>query len=233
MVNMWLSSWAGTWIGVPPGGCAAYNTYVTEPLFREIDHTADIGIEVEGASAHELFRRAGLALFSLMVNLEQVESRQERRRDVYAENWADLLHDWLSRLLSDFLQEGFIAREIMIDELSPTHLRARLVGQTLDYDRHEFELAHQFETLVIAEDVAHGKPAPDVFLQAARAVDVPPERCLALEDAPSGIQAAKAAGMRCVAIPHQYTRGLDLSGADWILSSLADVRTILDEIGTP
>ncbi len=97
----------------------------------------------------------------------------------------------------------------------------------------EIRLAHQFETLVTAEDVVHGKPAPDVFLLAARAVDVPPEQCLVLEDAPSGIQAAKAAGMRCVAIPHQYTRGLDLSGADWILASLADVRTILDEIGTP
>ena len=97
----------------------------------------------------------------------------------------------------------------------------------------EIRLQHQFETLITAEDVTHGKPAPDVFLQAARAVDVPPEQCLVLEDAPSGIQAAKAAGMRCVAIPHQYTRGLDLSGADWILSSLAAVRIVLDEIGTP
>ena len=112
---------------------------MTEPLFREIDHTADIGIELEGASAHELFRRAGLALFSLMVNLEQVASRQERRQEVYAESWEDLLHDWLSRLLSDFLQDGFIAREIVIDEISPTHVRARLVGEILDYDRHEFE----------------------------------------------------------------------------------------------
>ncbi len=97
----------------------------------------------------------------------------------------------------------------------------------------EIRLAHQFVTLVTAEDVTHGKPAPDVFLQAARAVDVRPDQCLVLEDAPNGIQAAKAVGMRCVAIPHQYTRGLDLSGADWILASLADVRTILDEIGTP
>ena len=97
----------------------------------------------------------------------------------------------------------------------------------------EIHLQHQFETLITAEDVTHGKPAPDVFLLAARAVDVPPEQCLVLEDAPSGIQAAKSAGMRCIAIPHQYTRGLDLSGADWILSSFADVRTVLDEIGTP
>ena len=97
----------------------------------------------------------------------------------------------------------------------------------------EIHLQHQFETLVTAEDVTHGKPAPDVFLLAARAVDVPPELCLVLEDAPSGIQAAKAAGMRCIAIPHQYTRGLDLSAADWILSSLAAVRIVLDEIGTP
>ena len=97
----------------------------------------------------------------------------------------------------------------------------------------EIHLAHQFEVLVTAEDVPHGKPASDVFFLAARTVDVPPEQCLVLEDAPSGIQAAKATGMRCVAIPRRSTRGLDLSDVDWILSFLADVRIILDEIGTP
>jgi SHS2 domain-containing protein len=112
---------------------------MTEPLFREIEHTADLGIEVEADTPGELFRRAGLALFSLMVNVEKVEPRTEREESVQAEGWEDLLHDWLSRLLSNFLQEGFIAAMITIEEIDATHLRARLAGEKLNYDRHEFE----------------------------------------------------------------------------------------------
>jgi len=112
---------------------------MAEPLFREIEHTADLGIEVEADSSSELFRRAGLALFSLMVSLDKVEVREEREEIVQAEGWEDLLHDWLSRLLSRFLQDGFIAVAITIDDINSTHLRARLAGEKLDYERHAFE----------------------------------------------------------------------------------------------
>jgi SHS2 domain-containing protein len=112
---------------------------MAESLFREIEHTADLGIEVESDTPDELFRRAGLAVFSLMVNLEKVELREEREEHAQAEGWEDLLHDWLSRLLHRFLQEGFIAARITIEEIDTTHLRARLAGEKLDYDRHEFE----------------------------------------------------------------------------------------------
>ena len=112
---------------------------MAEPLFREIEHTADIGIEVEADTPSELFRRAGLALFSLMVGLEGVEAREAREETVQAEGWEDLLHDWLSRLLHSFLQDGFIAAAITIAEIDSTYIRARLVGEKLDYERHNFE----------------------------------------------------------------------------------------------
>jgi protein archease len=112
---------------------------MAETFFREIEHTADIGIELEADTAAELFRRAGLALFSLMVSPEGVEPREEREEIVRAEGWEDLLHDWLSRLLHCFLLDGFIAARITIDELDSTHMRARLAGEKLDYDRHNFE----------------------------------------------------------------------------------------------
>ncbi|MCK8681784.1 HAD family hydrolase [Streptomyces lichenis] len=56
--------------------------------------------------------------------------------------------------------------------------------------------------LVSAEEVARGKPAPDVFLEAARRLGVPAGRCVVLEDAPPGAAAAHAAGMRCLAVPY-------------------------------
>ncbi|UKY54091.1 HAD family hydrolase [Streptomyces inhibens] len=57
-------------------------------------------------------------------------------------------------------------------------------------------------TLVSAEEVAHGKPEPDVFLEAARRLGVDPADCVVLEDAAPGALAAHRAGMRCIAVPY-------------------------------
>jgi beta-phosphoglucomutase len=61
-------------------------------------------------------------------------------------------------------------------------------------------LVGQFGALVAAEDVVHGKPAPDVFLAAADRLAVPPARCVVVEDAPAGIEAARRAGMRSIGV---------------------------------
>lgn len=58
-----------------------------------------------------------------------------------------------------------------------------------------------FDEVVTADDVAEGKPAPDIFLKAAHLLGVSPTKCLALEDAPAGIMAAQRAGMQVIGIP--------------------------------
>jgi HAD superfamily hydrolase (TIGR01509 family) len=92
----------------------------------------------------------------------------------------------------------------------------------------EIHMVDRFTTVVTGDAVANGKPAPDIFLAAARMLQVEPHHCLVLEDAPSGVQAAKAAGMRCVAVPNVHTQSLDLSLADWRLPSLTAVCSQLD-----
>jgi HAD superfamily hydrolase (TIGR01509 family) len=64
-------------------------------------------------------------------------------------------------------------------------------------------LAQLFEATVSSEEVPRGKPAPDVYLEAARRLGVEPARCAAVEDSGNGIRAAHAAGMRVVAIPNR------------------------------
>ncbi|MEU0071876.1 HAD family phosphatase [Streptomyces sp. NPDC006332] len=76
---------------------------------------------------------------------------------------------------------------------SPEAIEAVLAGTGLD--------AH-LRTTVSADEVARGKPAPDVFLEAARRLDAAPARCVVVEDAAPGAAAAHAAGMRCVAVPY-------------------------------
>jgi len=86
-------------------------------------------------------------------------------------------------------------------------------------------LERLFAATVSSEEVARGKPAPDVYLEAARRLDVPAERCAAVEDSENGILSAKAAGMRVVAIPNpQYPPADDaLAAADLVLPTVADL----------
>jgi HAD superfamily hydrolase (TIGR01509 family) len=82
-----------------------------------------------------------------------------------------------------------------------------------------------FAAVVSSEEVARGKPAPDVFLEAARRLDVAPQLCAAIEDSGNGIRAAHAAGMRAIAIPNRrYPPPADaLALADVVLDSLAEL----------
>jgi HAD superfamily hydrolase (TIGR01509 family) len=91
-------------------------------------------------------------------------------------------------------------------------------------------LLDRFSVIITGDQVAHGKPAPDVFLAAARALNIEPADCLVLEDAPAGVQAAKAAGMTCIAVPDHGVAQLDLSQADKVVASLHGVRTLLTRI---
>jgi beta-phosphoglucomutase len=82
------------------------------------------------------------------------------------------------------------------------------------------QTAAHFRAIVAMEDTRRGKPDPQVFLLAAQALGVPPARCIVFEDAPVGIQAAKAAGMRAVGvtfIQHHPAEKLHAAGADLVV----------------
>jgi beta-phosphoglucomutase-like phosphatase (HAD superfamily) len=71
--------------------------------------------------------------------------------------------------------------------------------------------------------VASAKPDPDLYLAVLDCLGVTAAEAIAIEDSPNGVAAAKRAGLRCVAIPNSITARLDLSRADLILSSLAEL----------
>jgi beta-phosphoglucomutase-like phosphatase (HAD superfamily) len=71
-----------------------------------------------------------------------------------------------------------------------------------------------FDAVVTGDQVARRKPAPDVYLEAARRLGIEPAHAIAIEDSAPGIAAARAAGMKAVAIPHWLTERHDLGAAD-------------------
>jgi HAD superfamily hydrolase (TIGR01509 family) len=86
-------------------------------------------------------------------------------------------------------------------------------------------LGRFFEVTVSSEEVERGKPSPDVYLEAARRLMLPPEDCAAVEDSGNGIRSARGAGMRVLAIPNpRYPPPADaLAQADAVVDSLADL----------
>ncbi len=102
------------------------------------------------------------------------------------------------------------------------------VATSCMYEMAETRLVHMGlpwppPALVTAEDVERGKPAPEVYLRAARQVGVAPERCVVVEDTPIGVEAAHAAGMQAVGVTTNYTPE-ELSEADAVVSTLRDLR---------
>ncbi|MDF1571420.1 MAG: HAD-IA family hydrolase [Bacteroidales bacterium] len=77
-----------------------------------------------------------------------------------------------------------------------------------------------FDATVNGLEIEHKKPAPDIFLKAAAKLDVDPKHCLVVEDAVSGVKAAKAAGARVLALTTTFSKE-ELSEADWIAKNLA------------
>lgn len=92
----------------------------------------------------------------------------------------------------------------------------------------------RIQAIVTGADVTRGKPDPQVFQMGAERLGVPPSRCVVVEDAPPGVAAAHAAGMRCIAIASTGRTAEELKAADVIARSLAElsperIRQLIDE----
>lgn len=97
----------------------------------------------------------------------------------------------------------------------------------------KFGIIHAFSAIVSGEEVPYGKPAPDIYLEAAKTLDVAPKDCVVIEDARHGVLAAKRAGMMCIGFQNVNSGAQDLSKADWVVDSIREVTVerILERMG--
>ncbi|WWW36455.1 HAD family phosphatase [Stenotrophomonas rhizophila] len=132
-------------------------------------------------------------------------------------------------------QEGLPLRPGILDllQLLHDHGIARAVATSTRQPRASRKLAAAgllpfFEVVVTSSDVAHPKPAPDIYLLAAQKLGKDPARCPALEDSPAGIRAAVGAGMTAIQVPDLVHPDDDLRALGHrIVDSLADAHTLL------
>ncbi len=106
-----------------------------DDLYREFDHTGDLGIQLEAPSRAELFARATVALARVMVEPEDVRALERHEIEVRADDDPDLLHDLLAAALNKFLIDGFIWHDATV-AVRDSSAVATLLGETFDSRRH-------------------------------------------------------------------------------------------------
>jgi len=89
------------------------------------------------------------------------------------------------------------------------------------------KIKDKFDYIVDANEIKHGKPDPEIFLNAAKHLGIPPERCIGIEDSAAGITAIKRAGMYAVGVGNPET----VKEADLILKDLSETDKILELLG--
>jgi beta-phosphoglucomutase-like phosphatase (HAD superfamily) len=209
----------------------------SEPWWNQIDAEllAEFGViyrgeyheKVVGVSyriACEFYKEA----FNLSVSVEQM---MKRRGEIAAEFFADRVglfpqtKEVLQNLWQQRLRLGRPVRLGLATSSVSTSARPFL-------DRHQ--LTKLFDVIVTGDEVDRGKPAPDIYLRATQKLNIPVDDCLVVEDALSGIAAAKAARIRVAAIPDR--RFVDPreyeKHADYVLSDLKELLPLVQKLAT-
>lgn len=191
----------------------------TETLWGSVDRdlAASYGVHFdEGVRVHMMGKKDAdsLAIFREYFHLDASvpELTAKRRKMIMEDVSLVTMKNGLMELL-DLLDRLSIKKAVATSSFND------FATKTLS----SFGLFDRFDAVIMGDDVKIGKPNPDIFLEAARRLGVPPAQCLVLEDAQNGIEAASRAGMFSFAIPHNASQNHDFSKATKILSSMLDI----------
>lgn len=124
--------------------------------------------------------------------------------------------------------EAFSGAEELLEELDgqriPYALASSSRAEKIEINLAAVQMQDRFPIVVSGDDVAWGKPDPEILVLAASRLALPPERCISIEDSIAGVEAARRAGMTCIAITNTFTAPA-LSGADCVVRSIEDINS--------
>jgi HAD superfamily hydrolase (TIGR01509 family) len=176
-------------------------------------HGRELGIDVW---QHALGTANGFDPFAHLCELTGTAiDREALLAQIQEQNWADCeKQDLMPGVLTVLTAARAADLRTAVASSSSVGWVERWLGKHAIRDR--------FDAVCGRDQVLHVKPAPDLYLLAAERIGVDPAACLVFEDSPNGIRAARAAGMRCVAVPNALTRLLRLPEPDLVVSSLSE-----------
>lgn len=143
-------------------------------------------------------------------------------------DWHDLDARRQEEIMAELAHEGPMHGVVaLLEKLSADGMACAVVSSSshkwVDGWLEKLDLARFFTTTICRGDAPRIKPAPDLYLEAARQLSLDPTNCLVIEDSLNGVKSAKAAGMSVWVVPNRVTECLDFSPADRVLRSLAEL----------
>jgi HAD superfamily hydrolase (TIGR01509 family) len=184
---------------------------VWEDLLRESGSDEDPAAYL-ARSTRDNFRQ----LFGPDLGEEELEAHVRRQAAMSLERIRTegaMLNEGIRELIRDLRRHGFKLAVATAAERS-----------TVDWTLGKLALAPEFEAIVTDRDVNLGKPHPAVYVEAARRLELDPLRCAALEDSPTGVRAARDAGLYAIGLLGMHSRSaLSKAGADWIVGSALEL----------
>jgi len=202
----------------------------SEPLHMEVERAIfrELGLDIPLEEHHRFIGMVPLKIWTLLrerYGLEEApatlkQREQARKYELFRQREVPLVPG-VRRLLSTFRKRGY---PLALASSSPRQIIELFTGKT---GTRAF-----FEFLLSGEEVAKGKPAPDIFLESARRLGADPAVCCVIEDSGNGVRAAKAAGMACIGFQNPSSGEQDLTPADLIVDSFEgeNRRQIMDLI---
>ncbi|MCU0748554.1 MAG: HAD family hydrolase [Akkermansiaceae bacterium] len=144
-------------------------------------------------------------------------------------DWHDLDARRQEEIMAELAHEGPMHGVVdLLEKLKSRQIPCAVVSssshQWVDGWLERLGLAGYFQTTVCRGDAARIKPAPDLYLEAAKQLSLEASQCLVIEDSLNGVISAKAAGMSVWVVPNRVTECLDFSAADRVLRSMAEVE---------
>lgn len=109
------------------------------PGYRQIEHTADLGVEVTAADLPTLFAFAAEALYAFIADPATVEEQDEMSLTSSGNGLDELLHGWLCEALALFNVTGFVGKRCKVLEIDDRHVMGKISGEKLDLERHRFQ----------------------------------------------------------------------------------------------
>jgi HAD superfamily hydrolase (TIGR01509 family) len=204
----------------------------SEPRWNEIDAKllAEYGVIYRG----EYHRNVLGVSYRLAVEFYKKTFRLSVPTDEMMRRRGEIAADFFANLI-----DVFPWAKLVLQELRQMNLRLAVATSSVSASARPFLARHGltafFEVVVTGEEVEHGKPHPDIYLRAAEKLGIAADACLVIEDALSGVAAARAAKMRVAAIPDaRFADPRDYKKeADYVLNSLKEIPALVRRVDLP
>lgn len=188
----------------------------SEPIYFEVEQSLfrEVGLELTKEEHSKYVGRSDLwetvvNKYNLDVNIDEIHKKEKSRYlDIIENSFDDGPIDGVEKVIQDLHANGITLVLASSSEM-----------KNIELVLTKFGLLKYFDLRISGDDLDTSKPHPEIFEEAAKMAQTPPEKCLVIEDSTNGVKAAKAANMKCIGFKNPNSGNQDLSPADFVIES--------------